>query len=178
MPAPHQNYTPVSIEAIHRKADFLKLRLIGQPHREGHVFIAFAEDSHRVLHHLVFDAEAGTLLENGTVSGKPKSRDARATAAKPATSASSANLAQKPKTTAAVAKPATPAAKSVAAIANPATAAAKPAAPAAKSSVAAAKPVKAAATPTVAANKDLSPIKPEPAWMSGPTPNDPNIDKD
>lgn len=84
-PVPYNNASPspfasplptplrVSLAEMRRKASALGLHLIGTPHRQGRVYIAFAEDSHGLLHHLTFDAYEGTLTENETttVTAKP-----------------------------------------------------------------------------------------------------------
>ena len=63
---------PVSVTDIRRRAEGLGLRLLGTPHREGRVYVAFGEDRHGLLHHLTFDAYEGTLIENQATSLKPK----------------------------------------------------------------------------------------------------------
>lgn len=76
-PSPYASQVPtplrVSISEMRRRASAVGLRLVGTPHRQGRVYIAFAEDSHGVLHHLTFDAYEGTLTENEptTVTAKP-----------------------------------------------------------------------------------------------------------
>jgi hypothetical protein len=76
-PSPYASQMPtplrVSIADMRRKASAIGLHLVGTPHRQGRVYIAFAEDSHGLLHHLTFDAYEGTLTENetSTVTAKP-----------------------------------------------------------------------------------------------------------
>lgn len=81
-PAPYASPLPtplrVSVADMRRKANAAGLRLVGTPHREGRVYIAFGEDSHGLLHHLTFDALDGTLTENEPTSlaVKPVARPA------------------------------------------------------------------------------------------------------
>ncbi len=64
---------PVSLAEIRRRAEVAGLHLLGTPHRQGRVYIAFGEDSKGLLHHLTFDAYEGTLVENEAtgVAAKP-----------------------------------------------------------------------------------------------------------
>lgn len=83
---PHQSWRdvepmprhPVSLAEMRHKASGFGLRLLGTPHREGRVFVAFGEDSRGILHHLAFDAYEGTLVENETTSIKAKTTEAKA----------------------------------------------------------------------------------------------------
>jgi len=189
---PRPTSDTVSLEELHRKADEMHLRLIAKPHRQGHVFIAFAKDSQGVLHHLVFDADAGTLLENGAVSANPKLKaNATPTPANAAPTTIAAAPAVKPNPAEAAAKPAPIVTKVPAKVATtPAPAIAKvpdkkPAPAVAKAAAKSENPASVAATSppktvpsSVADQEDLTPIRPQPAWAAGPTPQDPNIDKD
>lgn len=74
-PTPYNAPAPlrVSVAEMRRIAEAEGLRLLGTPHRQGRVYVAFAEDERGLLHHLAFDAYAGTLVENEAtgVSAKP-----------------------------------------------------------------------------------------------------------
>jgi hypothetical protein len=64
--APDKEYGFVPLAEIRHRASLLGLRLVAAPRRNGHVYVAFAEDTHGLLHHLAFDAHRGTLIENET----------------------------------------------------------------------------------------------------------------
>lgn len=64
--APDREYGFVPPAEIRHRASLLGLRLIATPRRNGHVYIAFGEDTHGLLHHLAFDAREGRLIENET----------------------------------------------------------------------------------------------------------------
>jgi hypothetical protein len=70
---------------IRRRASLAGLRLLGTPHRQGRVFIAFAEDTQGLLHHLAFDAYEGTIVENEITSVKAKTAPAHPAAVTPLT---------------------------------------------------------------------------------------------
>lgn len=67
------NHT-VSLAEMRHRANLAGLHLLAAPHRNGHVYIAFGEDTHGLLHRLTFDAYAGTLLQNETSSLKAKAQ--------------------------------------------------------------------------------------------------------
>ena len=140
----------VSIAEMRRKASALGLHLVGTPHRQGRVYVAFAEDSHGLLHHLTFDAYEGTLTEN----------EATTVTAKPVAHPASLNTG--------TVNPA-----------NPASAGQEAPHPATNSQSSAAqqtsqqKPVSPSSAET---DQDLSPIKPKPGTKP-PLPDD-QIDKD
>jgi hypothetical protein len=72
---PYNAPTPlrVSIAEMRRNAEAEGLRLLGKPHRQGRVYVAFAEDGRGLVHHLTFDGYEGALIDNEAtgVSAKP-----------------------------------------------------------------------------------------------------------
>lgn len=155
--APNIDYGTVSVAEIRHRTSLLGLRLLAAPRRNGHVYIAFAKDAQGQLHHLAFDAHAGTLLENVT-SGVV----AKAELGHPA-AANGPAAAPRPLPSQATKAPPSPTPPSP-----------TPASPAPPS------PDKAAAgaSPTTETARELSPIRPQPGLKPAPTPQDSDIDKD
>lgn len=151
---------PVSLAEMRHKASGFGLRLLGTPHRQGRVFVAFGEDSRGVVHHLAFDAYEGTLVENETTSIKAKTIQAKA----PKTTA--------PKTTE---SPVAAAPQKVAAPPQaPAPASSHPA-PAMTASAATPPPQTPpapTAAPSTPNDRDLSPIRPQPGSDATPSHSD------
>jgi hypothetical protein len=190
-PAPH----PVSIAEIRRRTGGLGLRLLGAPHRQGRVYVAFGEDAQGMLHHLTFDAYEGTLIENQTspikakaVPTKPLAKpvETRAVEAPPHPTPIAKRPAATPNPASTVTAARTPPASTTArttaraASSDPTPLVKTPPAPTSPAQPSAARtpPAKTGALDSSTQTaRDLSPIRPQPGAHDA-TPQDSNIDKD
>ncbi len=103
----------VPLAEIRRRASSLGLRLVATPHRQGHVYIGFGEDTQGLLHRLAFDAHEGRLIENVTSGVRAKTRPAQPASIAPPAPPHPAAPTQATKTPAPPDKPAAAAASTV-----------------------------------------------------------------
>lgn len=148
---------PVSLAEMRHKASGFGLRLLGTPHRQGRVFVAFGEDSRGVVHHLAFDAYEGTLVENETTSIKAKTIKAKAP------KAAEGPVAAAPPKVAAPPQAPTPA---------PASSHPAPAMTASAATPRPQTPPAPTAAPSTPNDRDLSPIRPQPGSDATPSHSD------
>ena len=60
------SYRAVPLATIRHHANLAGFHLVATPHRKDNVYVAFGEDTHGLLHRLVFDAHEGILVKNET----------------------------------------------------------------------------------------------------------------
>ena len=73
MYVPPGYYPPnFTVSEIRRRVARLGLHLVAKPKRKDNIYLAEAEDPNGVAHRLVFDAEAGRLIENTTLPPRKK----------------------------------------------------------------------------------------------------------
>jgi hypothetical protein len=174
-PGPYDASTPynaptplrVSIAEMRRSAEAQGLRLLGTPHRQGRVYVAFAEDGRGLVHHLTFDAYEGALIDNEAtgVSAKPvphrASLNTETTTLSPKSSVN-------PQTTAVSPKPSV----------NPDTQHKNPTSQTTtQQSTTTQQAAQKALSSSAVKDQELTPIKPQPGVKTSPLP-DSEIDKD